>query len=178
MARAPRQRKSPRAAPTAEVVRRSDRPVVVAALPLRASAREHLARSLGEVELRDIRDDVLTADLVLAPSCSPQAVAALKRAFPTAHLVVVELKDLEWDVDLPGPIQRLLAAGADGYVAAGSIAELAEQLRLRATLPTVNDQPALVEANIFNALILASVEDLSRRRAQMSEEPRQQVDRE
>jgi hypothetical protein len=165
-------------AATAEVVRQSDRPVVVTALALKASAREHLARSLGDVEVRDIRDDVLTADLVLAPSCSPQAIAALKRAFPVARLLVVELEDGEWDVHLSGPVQRLLAAGADAYLTADSIVDLSDQIRLGKEQPAVaaQEQTALEEPSV-DELILANVADLIRRRTETTVVVRREVDR-
>ena len=166
-----------RSAATAEVVRRSDLPVVVAALPLKASAREHLARSLGDVEVRDIRDDVLTADLVLVPPCSPQAIAALKRAFPVARLLVVELDDDEWDVHLSGPVRRLLAAGADAYLTADSIVNLSDQIRLRNKQPGVaaEEQTALEEPSVDD-LILANVADLVRRRTETTINVRREID--
>lgn len=109
-----------------EVVRR--RRVVVAALPLARRARTRLAERLGDARVVDIRDDVDRADLVLAPACSPQTISALKDAYPTALVVVAEIEDWEWGIDLPGPVKRLLAAGADGYVTADSLDELAEHL--------------------------------------------------
>ena len=76
----------------------------------------------------DIRDAVDVVDLVLAPSCSPQTIAALKDAYPSARLVVVEIEDWQFDIDLPGPVKRLLAAGADGYLTVDSLDELATHL--------------------------------------------------
>ena len=109
-----------------EVVDR--RRVVVAALPLDQQAREHLESQLDGARVVDIRMTVERADLVLAPSCSPQTVAALKDAYPDARLVVVEIEDWEFGIDLPGPVKRLLDAGADGYLTADSVDDLAGQL--------------------------------------------------
>lgn len=146
-------------------MRLSDRPVVVTAVPLTAAARERLARSLGDVDVYDIRDDVLTADLVITPSCSPQAVAALKRAYPVARLVVVELEDGEFDVRLPGPVKRLRNAGADAYLTADSLDDLAAQLRSARPAPPAADHAPdeLPEASV-DAAILTNVTELLHRR--------------
>ncbi|NND73828.1 MAG: hypothetical protein HKN44_02375 [Ilumatobacter sp.] len=104
------------------------RRVVVAALPLTPAARARLGSQLTGARVVDIREQVERADLVLAPSCSPQTIRALKEAYPDARLVVVEIEDWEFDIDLPGPVKRLFAAGADGYVTVDSIAELAAHL--------------------------------------------------
>ena len=100
---------------------------VVTALPLKPAARQRLADRLG-ARVVDVRDAVDRADLVLTPSSSPQLVGALQRKYPDARIVVVELDDEEFDVDLPGPVKRLLRSGADGYVLAESIDELAHKL--------------------------------------------------
>jgi hypothetical protein len=97
-------RRNPRGA-TINVLRGSRRSVVVTAFPLKSPGRAKLAEQLGDVELLDIRQAVLGADLVLAPSCSPQCVAALKGAYPTARIVVVELEDWDFNVSLPWPVK-------------------------------------------------------------------------
>lgn len=149
------------------VVGSSDPTVVVTALPLKAAARRDLAQRLGNVEIHDIRDDVLAAHLVLAPSCSPQAIAALKRAYPTARLVVVELDDDQWDLHLPSPVKRLLAAGADAYLTADSIAELASQLSSGDRQPAAAGQPqSALGTSSVDDVILAGVSDVIRRRAE------------
>jgi hypothetical protein len=104
------------------------RRTIVTALPLKRRARALLAERLGDIRVVDIRDAVDVADLVLAPSCSPQTIAALKDAYPSARLVIVEIEDWELDIDLPGPVKRLLAAGADGYLTVDSLDELAVHL--------------------------------------------------
>ncbi|MEO5837362.1 MAG: hypothetical protein ABIQ73_28580 [Acidimicrobiales bacterium] len=121
---------------------------------------------------------MLTADVVLAPSCSPQAIAALNRAFPTARLLVVELDDSEWDVHLSGPVQRLLAAGADAYLTADSIVNLSDQIRLRKEQPAdaAEEQTALEDPSVDD-LILANVADLLRRRTETTVVVRREGDR-
>jgi hypothetical protein len=138
------------------VVRASPRSVVVAAFPLKAPGRAKLAEQLGEVEILDIRDAVYGADLVLAPSCSPQCVAALRSAYPAARIVVVELEDWDFKVNLPGPVKRALNAGADAYLLADSIEQLAQQLRPRSDQPA--DQAAELNEARLNELAQSSVD--------------------
>lgn len=103
------------------------RRVVVTALPLRRRARDRLADRLG-ARVVDIREPVDAADVVLTPACSPQLIGALGRRFPGARIVVVELDDWELDIELGGPVKRILRGGADAYVLADSIDELADKL--------------------------------------------------
>src|SRR4051794_10715468 len=87
---------------------------LVVAFPLGADAVAVLADRLGSgFAVRDIRADGPAPDIVLAPPCSPQAIAHLKGQFPGAAVVIVELEDLLRGVDLGGPVSRSLAAGAD-----------------------------------------------------------------
>ena len=112
------------------------RPVVVAALPLRRVARERLGEML-EATVVDIREPADQADLVLTPACSPQLIGALKRRFG-APVVVVELSDWELDIELDGPVKRILASGADAYLLADSLDDLAHKLTgARATAEVV-----------------------------------------
>jgi hypothetical protein len=104
------------------------RPTVVAALPLKAPARARLTQLLG-TQVLDLREAGDHADLVLAPSSSPQLLGRLQDRFPGARIVVVEITDDEFSVNLSGPVQRLLRGGADGYVTASSLDELAAALR-------------------------------------------------
>ena len=113
----------------AEVVPR--RRTIVTALPLKRAARERLAHLL-DARVLDMRDPFDEVDMVLTPSCSPQLIGALQRKYPGARVVIVELDD--WDLDLGGPVKRLLRAGADAYLLADSLDELAAKLG-RATSP-------------------------------------------
>jgi hypothetical protein len=103
------------------------RRTVVTALPLTASARERLARLL-DARVIDIRTECVDADLVLSPSSSPQLIGKLKARYPSARIIVAELEDWEFDIDLTGPVTRLLRGGADGYVVADSLDDLARKL--------------------------------------------------
>jgi hypothetical protein len=147
------------------VLRGSRRPVVVTAFPLKAPGRAKLAEQLGDVQLLDIRDAVFEADLVLAPSCSPQCVAALKGAYPTARLVVVELDDWDFKVRLPGPVKRVLNAGADAYLLADSIEQLAQQLQVRPNAsPDQGAKPNELVQPSVDDVILAGIRDVLERR--------------
>ncbi|MEZ5215791.1 MAG: hypothetical protein R2715_04140 [Ilumatobacteraceae bacterium] len=103
------------------------RPVVIAALPLKRAAREHLAELLG-ARVVDIRDEVERADVVLSPPVSPQMLGRLRRRFQAARVVVVELDDAVFDLESRGPVKRMLDGGADAYVLADSLEELAAKL--------------------------------------------------
>lgn len=105
----------------------ADRMTVVTAIPLKRGARERLAELLG-ARVVDVRDSIDHVDLVLTPACSPQLIAVLKRTYDGARVVVVELDDWDFDVSLPGPVKRLLRGGADAYLLADSIEELAGKL--------------------------------------------------
>lgn len=136
---------------------RGRRRTVVTALPLEPEARGVLADTLGpEWLVLDIRDDVDRADLVLAPSCSPQAIAALNRAFPDAELIVVELDDWELGVRLGGPVRRALDAGASAYHVARSTRELGDFL----TSLEVRRAAQHADPQHTRALPDASVDDL------------------
>jgi len=131
-----------------------DRRTIVTALPLKRPAREHLADLLG-ARVVDIRDPIDAADLVLTPPCSPQLIGALTRKYPGARIVVAELADWEFEIDLPGPVKRILKAGADAYVLADSLEELANKI----AAPTRQHTPE--EERAMQALAsAATVDDL------------------
>ena len=108
----------------------TERATVVTALPLKRPARDRLAELLG-ARVVDVRDPVDHVDLVLTPACSPQLIAALKRKYGGARVIVVELDDWDFDVSLPGPVKRILRSGADAYVLADSVEELARKITPR-----------------------------------------------
>lgn len=109
-----------------EIVR--DRRTIVTALPLKRRARERLAELL-QARIVDIRSPGIdNADLVLTPVCSPQLIGRLKARFVRARVVVVELDDWDFDIELPGPVKRLLSNGVDAYLLADSLEELAAKI--------------------------------------------------
>lgn len=107
---------------------------VVTALPLKDAARERLAHLL-DARVVDIKDVVDSVDVVLTPVCSPQTIGLLQRQFEGARIYVVELDDWEFDIDMPGPVKRILQGGADAYVLADSLEELAAKIGRRHEQP-------------------------------------------
>jgi hypothetical protein len=106
------------------------RTTVVTALPLKRAARDRLAELL-DARVVDVRHPIDHVDLVLTPACSPQLIAGLKRKYGGARLIVVELDDWDFDISLPGPVKRILRGGADAYVLADSVEELARKITPR-----------------------------------------------
>lgn len=117
----------------AEVIAR--RRTIVTALPLEPEARRRLAELSG-ARVIDVREPCDDADLVLTPACSPQLIGLLGRTYPGARVVVVELDDWDLDIKIPGPVKRILRAGAAAYVLADSIDELAAKISSRPAAPT------------------------------------------
>jgi hypothetical protein len=116
------------------------RRTIVTALPLEPSVRERLAE-LADARVVDVREPVERADLVLTPACSPQLIAALKRKYDGARVVVVELDDWEFGIELAGPVKRILRGGADAYVLADSLDELANKIAVRGLERADGDAP-------------------------------------
>ena len=121
----------------------TERTTVVTALPLKRAARERLAELL-DARVVDVRYPIDHVDLVLTPACSPQLIAALKRKYGGARVIVVELDDWDFNVSLPGPVKRILRSGADAYVLADSMEELARKITPRPD--RVSDDSASVDA--------------------------------
>lgn len=119
------------------------RRTIVTALPLKRAARQRLAELL-EARVVDVRDPVDAADLVLTPACSPQLIGALGRKYHGAQVIVVELDDWEFDVELSGPVTRILRSGAAAYVLADSIDELANKIAARPHSDRSENDPAAV----------------------------------
>lgn len=141
--------------PEAEVVAR--RRTIVTALPLKRPARQRLAELLG-ANVADVREPIDHPDLVLTPACSPQLIAALSRKYHGAQVVVVELDDWEFDIELSGPVKRILRSGAAAYVLADSIEELASKIAARphhTADEAAEDDPAVRELTAS-----ATVDDL------------------
>ncbi|MCU1359340.1 MAG: hypothetical protein JWN99_629 [Ilumatobacteraceae bacterium] len=144
-------------------------PTVVCAVSLKQKARDDLAEMLGDVRLVDIREPVATADVVLVPPCSPGTLTALKDAYPTARLIVVELEDWEHHIDLGGPVTRLRKAGADAYLTADSLQDLADQL----TTSEPSEQRPLLDSSTPSELEAATIDDVVLGRLQELRERRE-----
>jgi hypothetical protein len=116
----------------------ASRRTIVTALPLKEAARQKLAQLL-DARVLDIREPCDKPDLVLTPACSPQLIAALKRKYDGARVVIVELDDWDLGVEIPGPVKRVMRAGADAYVLADSLEELAHKITEGSHDPAVSD---------------------------------------
>lgn len=153
------------------IARSARRRTVVTAMPLPRPARARLAELL-DADVVDMRTHVAVADLVLAPSCSPRTVAAIKRAFPDARVVIVEIEDWRFDVEFPGPVMRLIDAGADAYVTADGLDELAERLGAgNARVDAERSEPAALPAPGVDDAVLANIREVVARRAATSDNP-------
>lgn len=97
----------------------------VAAVMFPIDPRERMALTAafgGGWEVHDGRSTERAAAVLLRP-CSSQTVAAVRRRFPDALIVAVEDSPFDDATPVRGPIQRLLEAGADLYLAeVGSMA--------------------------------------------------------
>ncbi|CAN5842142.1 hypothetical protein BH24ACT5_BH24ACT5_15210 [soil metagenome] len=134
------------------------RRTIVTALPLKSDARRRLA-DLLDARVVDVREPIEHPDLVLTPACSPQLIEALGTKYDGAQVVVVELDDWEFDIELSGPVKRILRSGAAAYVLADSIDELASKIAARPQSdPSEPDPPAIHELSAsatFDELIAA-----------------------
>ncbi|WP_380164814.1 AAA family ATPase [Jannaschia sp. R86511] len=109
--------------------------VVATAMPLSRSARAHLSELLGpDFIVLDIRSAPPSADIVLVPAVSANAVSMLRTSFPTARILASEIDDPHWKVDYPGPIRRLLDTGVDGYFVAHDLHGVGEAVTGRGGL--------------------------------------------
>lgn len=142
-----------RVEPDVEVLPR--RRTIVTALPLKRAARERLAELL-DARVVDVREPTDHPDLVLTPACSPQLIAALGRRYDGARVVVVELDDWEFGIELSGPVKRILRSGAAAYVLADSIDELASKIAARSHHEHGDEDPVAVHELSSSA----SVDDL------------------
>ena len=139
---------------------------VVVAFRLSRSASDRLQATLGpDIQLVDVRHSDGHERLVLAPPASPQLLGRLSSAFPDALIMVVELTDLEAGIRQEGPVTRSIDAGADTYVVARSLDQLAELVSQ--AIGVVAEPPVLAEltAQAEDDLAVLLEEALARREA-------------
>lgn len=99
---------------------------VVVAFPIGDEALALLGdRTGGRVVVRDIRQPGPPPQLVLCPPSSPQLIGLVRRQFPRAAVVVVELEEWLRTIHVQGPITRALDAGAATYYVAPTTVALA-----------------------------------------------------
>jgi hypothetical protein len=100
--------------------------VVATAMKLSAAARRRLSDEFGAGYLvLDLHEAPASTDVLLIPPVSPQLIGMLGHQFPQARVVVTEIEDEELGVSYPGPVSRMLDAGANAYLPPRPIAELA-----------------------------------------------------
>lgn len=91
--------------------------VVATAMKLSDAARRRLSDEFGsEYIVLDLQDAPPTADVLLINPVSPQLLKVLQGSFPQARVIITEIEDDELDVSYPGPVSRLLNAGASAYL--------------------------------------------------------------
>lgn len=134
--------------PDAEVVSR--RRTIVTALPLKPDARRRLS-ALLDARVVDVREPCDHPDLVLTPACSPQLINGLKTKYHGARVVVVELDDWDFGLESKGPVKRIIRGGADAYVLADSLEELASKIAARSSRSDSAEEPATARELTANA---------------------------
>ena len=147
-----------------ELVRPGGEPaVVVVAFPLARGVVAALQSALGAAfSVVDIRAVGATADIVLSPSASPQAIGNLRRLFTDAKVLVVELDDLLLGVKIQGPVSRIMDAGADAYVVASSTVELAGAIRAATEPARTAESAGALGRTWEHSLSVAADDDLGR----------------
>jgi len=122
----PDQRQPAREAPQA---RDAHVTVVVTAMKLSDAVRGRLSAELGsDYIVIDLEEAPDTAEVLLVPPISLQLLESLRTRFPAARVIVAEFEDQELGVDYRGPVQRMIDAGAEAYLASTALPRLARQL--------------------------------------------------
>ncbi|MGC7098741.1 hypothetical protein ACPZ19_29065 [Amycolatopsis lurida] len=119
--------------------------VVATAMKLSASARRSLSAELGsDYIVLDMHAAPTTAEVLLVPPASPQLIGGLRSMFPQARVIIAEVEDDVLGVSYPGPMRRMLDAGAETYLSSNTIPRLARQLDHTITQPprTALDAPS------------------------------------
>ncbi|WP_336853846.1 hypothetical protein [Sinomonas albida] len=118
--------------------------VIATTMSLSEAARQRLSDELGtEYIVLDITKAPTSSDVLLTHPVSPQLLGMLQHKFPSARVVITEIEDEELGVRFPGPVSRLLDAGASAYLPPRPIAELARNVHLYLTQ---REQPTLEQA--------------------------------
>ncbi|GGN08587.1 hypothetical protein GCM10009721_40560 [Terrabacter tumescens] len=100
--------------------------VVATATKLSKAARQRLSDELGAgYVVLDLLKAPTSADVVLTHPVSPQLLGSLRMMFPDARIIVTEIEDDELGVSAPGPVSRLLDAGASAYLPPRPLREVA-----------------------------------------------------
>lgn len=105
--------------------------VLATTMRLSSPARDLLRQSFGlDWVILDFHDAPDTADVVLTCAHSPQLTHRWTLLFPHAQIIVTEILDPEFDLDIPGPVGRLLDAGAHAYLPPKPLEQVAKNVQL------------------------------------------------
>ena len=100
--------------------------VVATAMRLSDTARRRLSDELGDDYIvLDLHKAPPTSDVLLTHPVSPQLLGILRHQVPHARVIITEIEDEELGVRYPGPVSRMLDAGAAAYLPPRPIRELA-----------------------------------------------------
>ncbi|GAA1598817.1 hypothetical protein [Kribbella karoonensis] len=109
--------------------------LVVTTMPLSKTARAELSDMLGPgYTVVDIRSAPPTANIVLTPVVSGNALGILRGMFPQARILYTELQDDERGISYAGPLARIVALEPDGYFVAHSLDALTPIVQTEAKL--------------------------------------------
>ncbi|HEY3559459.1 MAG TPA: hypothetical protein VGL05_18440 [Kribbella sp.] len=109
--------------------------LVVTAMPLSKTARAELSELLGPgYAVVDMRSAPSSANIVLTPVVSGNALAILRGTFPQARILYTELHDDERGISFSGPLSRIVALEPDGYFVAHSLDALGPVVQTEAKL--------------------------------------------
>ncbi len=115
--------------PASEVLAPDGVTVVATAMRLSDVARSRLSDEFGPAYIvLDLREAPESTDVVLTHPVSPQLLAHLRDRFPQARVIVTEIEDDELDVSYPGPVGRLLEAGACAYLPPRPVSAIASSV--------------------------------------------------
>ena len=105
--------------------------VVATTMRLSGPARDLLRQSFGpDWIILDFHDAPDTADIVLTSPHSPQLTHRWTLLFPHAQIIVTEMLDPQFGLDISGPVGRLLDAGAHAYLPPSPLDQIAERVQM------------------------------------------------
>jgi hypothetical protein len=105
--------------------------VLATTMHLSHSARDLLRQSFGpDWVILDFHDAPDTADVVLTCAHSPQLTHRWTLLFPHAQIIVTEILDPQFGLDISGPVGRLLDAGAHAYLPPRPLELVAESVQM------------------------------------------------
>ncbi|GAA1238812.1 hypothetical protein GCM10009657_13130 [Oryzihumus leptocrescens] len=103
--------------------------VVATTMLMSDAARRRLSDAFGpDYLVLDFLDAPSTADIVLTQPVSPQLTHRWTLMFPQAQVIITEILDPEFGLDVSGPVGRLLDAGAHVYLPPRPVEQVAENV--------------------------------------------------